>query len=116
MKKAILFAAVLFVIAPPVALSAPKAASAEECAVLADLALVASAAARHGMQRPTVEAMLADIYTINDEGRAGALAAAILDVVFGGAREVMPRVLAGNLGDACMRNEGDMDSILGTGA
>jgi len=115
MRKAILFAAVLFVLAPPLALSAPRARSPQECAVFADVALVASAAVKHGMRRATLEAMLADIYTIHDEARAGELMRTILDAVFGGASGVEPMVFAGTLKHACMESEGDVDSILGAG-
>lgn len=117
MKKTILFAAMLFVLAPPpVALSAPKAKSAQECAIFADLALTSSAAARHGMERKALEAMLADMYSINDDKRAGDVVAAVLDAVFGGARGTEPRAFATVLGRACMSTEGDMDSVLGTGS
>lgn len=116
MKKTILFAAMLFVLAPPVALSAPKAKSAQECAIFADLALTSSAAARHGMERKALEAMLADMYSINDDKRAGEVVAAVLDAVFGGARGTEPRAFATALGRACMSTEGDMDSVLGTGS
>lgn len=112
MKKAILFAAVLYLLAPPVALPAPKATSPQECAVLADMALVARAAAKHGVERAKLEAMLPDIYTVgtkDGEIIMGLLAAAAYRAV-----DIEPAVFAKLLGGGCMRSGGDMDAILGT--
>lgn len=114
MKKAILFAAVLFVLAPPVALSAPKAQSPQECAMLADLALVARAAAKHQVERATLEAMLPDIYSIGTQDGL-TLAALIVSAAYA-AVDVEPSTFAKSLGGICMRSGGDMDAILGTGA
>lgn len=95
------------------AAAAPKAKSPGECALYADLALVAAAAAKHGVPRARLEAMLADIYVLRDDGRT--LARLIVDVVYrtpnvGGA----PRQFAELLGNTCLRAAGDMDGILGT--
>lgn len=111
MKKAILFAAVLHLVAPPVALSAPRATSPQECAVLADMALVARAAAKHQVERAKLEAMLPDVYAVGtNDGET--LAALIVSAAYA-AVDVEPTTFAKALGGACMRSGGDMDAILG---
>lgn len=113
MKKAILSLAVLFVLAPPVALPAPKAGSPQECAVLADLALVARAAAKHQVERAKLEAMLPDIYSMRTEdGRT--ITALIVSAAYR-AVDIEPVMFAKLLGGGCMRSGGDMDAILGPG-
>lgn len=112
MRKALLFVALLL-LTPPVALPAPKASSPRECAVLADMALVARAAAKHGVERPMLEAMLHDIYTVttaDGEIVMGLLASAAYRAV-----DIEPNVFAQMLGRGCMQSGGDLDFILGTG-
>lgn len=114
MKKAILSVAILFVLAPPVALPAPKAGSPQECAVLADMALVARAAAKHQVERAKLEAMLHDIYTVgtaDGEIVMGLIASAAYRAI-----DIEPNVFAKLLGGGCVRSGGDLDFMLGTGA
>jgi len=76
---------------------------------------VASAAAKVGIERRKVEAMLPEIYDLNtDDSRA--VAGLIVAAVYGSAKGVEPPVFAGTLGATCMRSEGDMDSIIGVGS
>lgn len=113
MKRALIAAVMLFIVAPPVA-SAPKAKTALECRLFADLALVASAAAKAGVDRKSIRAMLTDIYDLPTEDDV-TLMRLIVGAVHGSAKGVEPTMFAGTLGSTCMRGESDMDSILGTG-
>ena len=115
MKNTLLAAiALCLYVIPPPALPAPKAQSAQECATLADLALVAGAAAAAGVERAKTQAMLPRIYDLSKEDFR-TLMRLIVGVAYGSARNVEPEVFAGTLGSACMRSEGNMDSILGAG-
>jgi hypothetical protein len=116
MKNAILFAAVLYLVAPPVALPAPKATSPQECAVLADMALVARAAAKHQVERVKLEAMLPDIYSVGTTDGETLAALIVAAAYAAAAADVEPATFAEALGGGCMRSGGDLDAILGTGA
>lgn len=113
MKKALLFATLIFLLAPPVARPAPKAASPQECAVIADMALVARAAAKHGVERRTLEAMLHDIYTVQTED--GEIVMGLLASAAYRAVDIEPSTFAQMLGRGCMQSGGDLDFMLGTG-
>lgn len=95
------------------AIAAPKAQNARECQLYAELALVAAAAAKHGVERERLEAMLLEIYGFSEQELQ--VARAIVDVVYRTPDVAgSPQAFARLLGDTCVRTRGDMDSILGT--
>lgn len=113
-KGAVLFAMLMLIaVSSNSALSAPKASSPRECAVFADLALLARAAAKHQVERATLEAVLPDIYTMQTQD-GQTIAALIVSAAYAAA-DVEPATFASSLGGSCMRSGGDMDAILGTG-
>jgi len=92
---------------------APRAHSSDECAVFADLALMASSASKRGVARATIDAMAGDIYMIRSP-RVAAIATATVDaaVVFA-ASGGEPKDFALLVLRTCTERAGDMDSILG---
>jgi hypothetical protein len=110
MKKVILFLA----FAATAAHGEPRAKSAEECVVYADLALVASALAKHGVARERAHAMMPDMYSLADTD-AKEIARRIVEAAYlvpeDARRE--PRAFAATLAGACMRSQGRLDAIIG---
>ena len=114
MKRALIAAVMLFIVAPNIA-AAPKATDEQECFTWGSFAGVAAAAARAGIERGKAETMLSQVYeTPTEDGRA--IARLILIAVYGLPKDVEAIQFAETLAETCMRNEGDMDSILGTGS
>lgn len=92
----------------------PRARSVEECLAYADLALVASTLAKHGIERARTETMLPDMYTLADE-QARELARRIVGAAYARAGRMPeePRTFAAAVGSTCLRSEGRMDAVLG---
>lgn len=110
MRRAVLFAALIFVIAPPVA-PAPKAEP-TECRGFWDVALVARAHALAKIDRESSLAAMRHIYDFSADPRHVEIAAAIVDAAQRGERE-RAADFARRLYVACMTRNGDMDSVLG---
>jgi len=92
--------------------AAPRAQSAEECGIAADMALVAQALARENIDRPKAGAIMARIYDVADSDRGMALMQHILETAY--LRNVdTGGTLAEELFTACMQSGGDMDSVFG---
>lgn len=91
----------------------PRAGSVEECLAYADLALVASALAKHGVKRDKTESVLPDIYDLKHPD-AQALTRQIVAAAYREDNRGEPRAFASRLGNACMRHGGSMVSVLGT--
>ena len=89
----------------------PRARSGEECAVFADLMLVASAMRKADVPRVKADAAIADIYEMREH--AGTIARHIVDLAY--SRTHVPKDVAVTLGTTCLRNGGDMNSLFGTG-
>lgn len=94
---------------------APRAQSAEECGIAADMALVAQSLAREEILPAKAAAIMTRIYDLAGSERGAALMRNILDAAYvrnattGGAT---PK-LAEELFTACMSSGGNMDTVLG---
>lgn len=93
------------------AFAAPRAESAEECGIAADMALVAHSLAREEIHRPKARAIMARIYDVSESERGRALMQHILDAAY--RRPVASaQSFAEELFAACIKTGGDMDAIL----
>jgi|SRR5262245_35245587 len=114
MKK--LIAGLLGVIAASGTLAAPKAESAVECSIAADMAVVARSLAEEEIQRPQANAIMARIYDVSESARGKELMTDILDAAYRekrggnahGSQEFAEKLFA-----VCMKSGGNMDHILG---
>jgi len=94
------------------ALAAPRAQSALECGVAADMAVVAHSLAREEIQRSKADTIMARIYDVTDSDRGKELMKDILDAAYvsnGGSAQRF----AEDLFATCMKTGGDMDTVLG---
>lgn len=107
--------AVLTLLFASVALGAPRAESALECQVAADMAVVARSLAEEQVQRPKASAIMSRIYDIGASERARQLMQQILDVAYI-EKDSSSKNFAEELFVACLGNDGDMDSVLGRSA
>ena len=100
------------------ALAAPKAESAMECGIAADMAVVARSLAQEAVQRPQATAIMARIYDVSESTRGRELMRDILDAAYrqdsaaGGA--TTSQKFAEDLFTACMKTGGNMDTVLGS--
>jgi lipopolysaccharide export LptBFGC system permease protein LptF len=93
--------------------AAPRAESAQECGIAADMAVVAQSLAREDIQPPKANAIMARIYDVAESERGKALMKEILDAAYTRNSAVGGSAFAEELFVACMKNGGDMDTILG---
>lgn len=108
------FAAAVVIMLAGQALAVPRARSAEECNVLADLALNAAAHAKHRIARETFDAIVPDIYDLGSE-EARELARRVIDAAWRAANSgTEPGVFATQLNLMCQTRRGNLDAILGT--
>ena len=107
-----LIAGLMLVAAP--ALADTKVNSVEECLAYADLALVASTLAKHGIKQDKAESMLPDMYTLNTED-AQEIAHRIVEVAYSPTLVKLgePKTFATAFGSMCVRTGGRLDGILG---
>lgn len=97
------------------ALGAPRAESPQECTVAADMAVVARSLAEEQVQRSKAGAIMSRIYDTGASERGKELMQQILDAAYI-KKDSSTRNFAEELLVACLRNEGDMDSVLGDSA
>lgn len=95
--------------------AAPYAASAEECAAYADMALTAHALARQGIKRDTADAAMAEIYS----GAAGERIQKIMRLIVRAAyrddaKDITPSDFGTLVGRICLGSRGNMDAVLGS--
>jgi hypothetical protein len=102
------------------ALAAPKAESAMECGIAADMAIVARSLAQEAIQRPQASAIMARIYDVSESARGKELMADILDAAYredgaasGGSSAPTSQQFAEDLFATCMKTGGNMDQVLG---
>ena len=100
--------------------AAPRAQSAEECGIAADMALVAQSLAREEIQVAKARAIMARIYDVAESERGTALMKDILDAAYsrsasagGSADGRVAQKFAEELFVACMQSGGNMDTVLG---
>jgi hypothetical protein len=97
------------------ALGAPRAESPQECTVAADMAVVARSLAEERVQRPKAGAIMSRIYDTGASEHGKELMRQILDAAYL-KKDSSIENFAEELFVACLRNEGDMDSVLGHSA
>jgi lipopolysaccharide export LptBFGC system permease protein LptF len=115
---AALLAAALFASA---AQAAPRAQSAMECGVAADMAVVAHSLARERIERAKADAIMVRIYDVSESDRGKELMRDIMDAAYsvrddsgasaGGTAS--GQKFAENLFSTCLKSGGDMDNVLG---
>jgi lipopolysaccharide export LptBFGC system permease protein LptF len=93
--------------------AAPRAESALECGVAADMAVVARSLAQEQVQQPKAGAIMSRIYDVAASDRARQLMDDILAAAYSGAQKRSSQKFAQELFAACMKTGGDMDTVLG---
>jgi hypothetical protein len=104
--------AVLLAITAAGAFAAPKAESATECGIAADMAVVARSLAEEEVQRPQAGAIMARIYDVSESTRGKELMKDILDAAYR-MNGNSSQKFAEDLFTACMKTGGNMDTVLG---
>lgn len=103
------------------AYAAPRAESAMECGVAADMAVVAHSLAREQIQRPKADAIMVRIYDVAESDRGRELMRDITDAAYSTQRDTgasaggtaSSKKFAEELYVTCMKSGGDMDPVLG---
>ena len=96
--------------------AAPRAESALECGIAADMAIVAHSLAKEKIQRVKAETIMARIYDVAESERGQALMKEILDAAYvpaGPVAQATGQEFAQALYSTCMKSGGDMDQVLG---
>jgi hypothetical protein len=107
-----LLAVLLGGITASAAFAAPKAQSAMECGIAADMAVVARSLAEEKVQRPQASAIMARIYDVSESARGKELMKDILDAAYRNEGATSQK-FAEELFGACMKTGGNMDTVLG---
>lgn len=94
------------------AAAAPKAESATECGIAADMAIVARSLAEEAVERPQANSIMARIYDVSESRRGKELMRDILDAAYRTEGESSQK-FAESLFSACIKTGGNMDTILG---
>jgi hypothetical protein len=98
------------------ALAAPRAESALECGIAADMAIVAHSLAREQIQRAKADAIMARIYDVGQSERGKALRKDSLDAAYeptAAAHRTSGQTFAEDLYSTCIKSGGNMDAVLG---
>lgn len=97
--------------------AAPRAESATECGIAADMAVVAHSLAREEVQRPKANQIMARIYDLRESARGREIMNEILDAAYAqntaAAGGGSGQQFAEELFTACMESNGNLDSVLG---
>src|SRR5947199_3902241 len=95
-------------------LAAPRAQSALECGIAADMAVVAHSLAREEVQRQKAGTIMARIYDVSQSDRAQELMKEILDAAYVTRPDAKStsQEFAEDLYSTCMKSGGDMDPVL----
>ena len=93
--------------------AAPKAESAMECGIAADMAVVARSLAEEQVQRPQAGAIMARIYDVSESTRGRELMRDILEAAYR-SQGATSQKFAEDLFAACMKSGGNMDTVLGS--
>ena len=94
------------------ALAAPKAESAMECGIAADMAIVARSLAQEEVKPPQAGAIMARIYNVSESARGKELMKDILDAAYRSDGDSSQK-FAEELFTTCMKDGGNMDTVLG---
>jgi hypothetical protein len=92
--------------------AAPRAESALECGIAADMAIVAHSLAREQIQRAKADTIMARIYDVTQSDRGKELMKDILDAAYVSGVPAGQK-FAEELYATCMKSGGDMDPVLG---
>jgi len=96
--------------------AAPRAESAVECGIAADMAVVAYSLAREEVQRPKANQIMARIYDVSQSERGKEIMREILDAAYSdrsAAAGGSGQKFAEDLFTSCMKTGGNLDTILG---
>jgi len=96
--------------------AAPRAESALECGIAADMAVVAHSLAHEEIQRQKADTIMARIYDVAESERGQALMKEILDAAYGptaAAGGTASQKFAEDLYSTCIESGGNMDAVLG---
>ena len=93
--------------------ASPKAESAAECGIAADMAVVARSLAEEQVQPRQASAIMARIYDVSESDRGKELMKDILDAAYRKETATTSQNFAEELFMACIKSGGDMDTILG---
>lgn len=100
--------------------AAPRAQSALECGIAADMAVVAKSLAAEKIERAKADTIMARIYDVSKSDRGKELMKQIVDAAYaggsaaaGGSAPNAAQVFAENLYATCVKSGGDMDPVLG---
>ena len=99
-------------LAAGVASGAPKAESAIECGIAADMAVVARSLAQEQVQRAQAGAIMARIYDVSESDRGQELMKDIIEAAYR-KESATSQAFAEELFTACIKSGGNMDTILG---
>ena len=110
--------ALLGLICATSAAAAPRAESAVECGIAADMAVVAHSLAKEQVQRAKADTIMARIYDVSESERGKTLMKDILDAAYAptaaaGGSAASGQKFAEDLFATCMKSGGNMDSVLG---
>jgi len=94
------------------AVAAPRAQSALECGIAADMAVVAHSLAREEVQRTKADTIMARIYDVSQSDRGKELMRDILDAAYISSVPAGQK-FAEELYSTCLESGGDMDPVLG---
>ena len=102
------------------AAAAPRAQSALECGIAADMAVVAKSLAAEKIERAKADTIMARIYDVSQSDRGKELMKQIVDAAYaggsaaaGGSSPNAAQAFAENLYATCVKSGGDMDPVLG---
>ena len=98
--------------------AAPRAESAVECGIAADMAVVAHSLAREDVLRPKANLIMARIYDVAESERGREMMKEILDAAYAQSTAAAGGSASGQkfaeeLFATCMKTNGDLDSVLG---
>lgn len=105
--------AVTALLGTSLAWAAPRAESAMECGVAADMAIVARSLAEEQVQQAKADAIMLRIYDVAQSQRAQELMRDIIDAAYKADAEPGQK-FAEQLFATCMKTAGNMDTILGS--
>ena len=93
--------------------AAPRAESALECGIAADMAVVAHSLAKEQIQRTKADTIMARIYDVSHSDRGKELMKDILDAAYVSKGPGSSQEFAEQLYSTCLKSGGDMDQVLG---
>ncbi len=97
--------------------AAPRAESAVECGIAADMAVVAHSLAREDVLRPKANQIMGRIYDVSNSDRGKEIMQEILDAAYAQSTAAAGggtgQKFAEELFAACMKTGGNLDGVLG---